>query len=149
MLRTHILPWRAGMLFLLLPALLFLPTLHLHLRYTHAHGTEEAHQHRPVVHTDFLPLSAHEHGEHHQNQGMPGDASPQPLSQISFPTLLPRSLVFLLFPLERVLGSLPVEALILSSSFSVHTWILTRDHAPPVQTFAFSPISPRSPPHLV
>jgi hypothetical protein len=28
-----------------------------------------------------------------------------------------------------------------------HPWVLARDHAPPVQTCVFSPISPRSPPY--
>jgi hypothetical protein len=139
--------WRGGIFALLFPALLLLPTLHLHPAYEHEYRTGGAHKHRSIVHTDFLPSSAYDHGEHHQNHGTPDHASPQPLSQISFPTLLPRSLVFSLLALERVLGSLPVEAPVLSSPFSFHTWILTRDHAPPAQTFAFSPISPRSPPH--
>ncbi len=148
MLRTDVPPWRAGILFLLLPALLFLPTLHLHLGYTHAHGTEGEHQHKPVVHTDFLPLSAHDHGEDHKEHGAPGSPSSQPPSQISFPTLPSRSLVLLPPVLEKVAISLPVEAPVVPSPFLFHVWALTRDHSPPVQACAFPPTSPRSPPCL-
>lgn len=138
---------RAGIFVALFSALLLLPALHLHPASEHAHGTEGAHGHLPVVHVDFFPGPTHDHGTHHKGHGIPNEASPQPLSQVSFPTLLPRTLVFSLLVLERALDSLPVEAPVFFSPFSIHTWILTRDHAPPVQTFAFSPISPRSPPH--
>jgi hypothetical protein len=140
--------WRSGIFAVLFPALLLLPFLHLHLAYEHAHGTDGTHTHQSVVHADFLPVSDHDHGEHHREPGVPSDTSSYPLAQISFPTLLPRSLVLSPPALQRILISLPVTVLLLSSPFSFHTWILTRDHAPPVQIFAFSPLSPRSPPHL-
>ena len=138
---------QVGILAVLFPALLLLPLLHLHPAYEHVHGTDGAHKHLAVVHADFFSVSAHDHGEHNTDHGVPGDPSSHPLSQVSFPTLLPRSLVLSPPALQRILISLPVMVLVLSSPFSSHTWVLTRDHALPIQTFAFSPISPRSPPH--
>lgn len=149
MLRTHVPPWRAGMLFLLLPALLLLPTLHLHLGYEHTHGIDGAHRHGPVVHTDFLPLSAHDHGEHHKGHDAPTSPSSQPPSQINFPTLPPRSFLLLSPALEKVAISLPVGVPACLSPFLLYTWALRRDHAPPVQVCAFPPTSPRSPPCLL
>lgn len=140
--------WRGEIFAVLFPVLLLLPLLHLHPAYEHAHGTDGAHTHQSVVHADFFAVSDHDHGEHHSSPGVPGDTSSSPFSQISFPTLLPRSLVLSLPALQRVLISLPVTVLLLSLPFSFHTWILTRDHAPPLQIFAFSPLAPRSPPYL-
>lgn len=148
MLKRHLSAWRVGILALLSPALLLLPALHLHPAYEHAHGTDGAHKHPPVVHADFLPVSAHDHGGHHRGHGMPGDTSSGSLSQISFPTLLPRSLVLLPPTLEGILVSLPVEAPVASSPFLFHTWLLTKDHPPPVQDISFPPASPRSPPRF-
>ena|SRR5215510_9808289 len=148
MLRSSVSTWRVGILLLLFPALLLLPALHLHPAYEHAHGAGGAHRHAAVVHVDFLPLSAHDHGEHHKGHSAPGSPSSQPPSQISFPTLPPRSLVLLPPVLKKVAISLPVEAPVVPSPFLFHVWALRRDHAPPVQACAFPPTSPRSPPHL-
>lgn len=131
---------------MLFPALLILPVLHLHPAATRGHGAHAVHQHAAVAHADFLLSLTRDHDESHKGHGIRGDTSSQFLPQISFLTVLPRPLVFSLLTLERTLGSLSVAALVLPSPFAFHTWILTRDHAPPVQTFAFSPISPRSPP---
>lgn len=139
---------RAGMLALLFPALLLLPLLHLHPAYEHMHGTDEVHAHLAIVHTDFLLVSGHDHGEHDTDHGVPGDTSSHLLSQISFRTLLPRSLTLSPSALQRIPVPVLVAVLVPSSPFSFQTWVLTRDHAPPIQTFAFSPISPRSPPHI-
>lgn len=149
MLRVYSPVRRVGILAVLFPALLLLPTLHLHPAYEHTHETDGAHRHLPVVHVDFLPVSAHGHGEHHRGHGVPGDTAAQPLSQISFSTLLPRGLVFLLPALQRVPVSLPAEVPVISSPFSFHTWLLTRDHSPPVQRVSLPLASPRSPPPRV
>jgi len=140
---------RAGVLVMLIPALLLLPVLHLHPASAHAHGTEGAHEHRPVIHADFFPDSAHAHGEHYGGHGVPDDSSTHPLSQIRLFILLPRSPVLLLPALQRVLVSLRADVPVLSSPFSFHTWFIVRDHSPPVQNISFPLASPRSPPRLV
>ena len=140
--------WRAGIFAFLFPVLLLLPALHLHPAYEHAHGAGGAHRHAAVVHVDFLPLSAHDHGEHHKGPDAPGSPISQSPSQISFPTLPPRSFVLSPPALEKVAISLSVEAPAVFSPFLFHAWALTRDHAPPVQACASPPTSPRSPPHL-
>src|SRR5262245_44572740 len=123
---------RVGVFALLLVTLLLLPTLHLHPEYEHTHGTEGAHRHGPIVHTDFLPLAAHPHGAHSKAHRVPDDTSPQPPSQVSFPTLLPRGPVVLPPALEQ--GKVPVFLLVIgstdSSPFSLFARVLTRDHAP-------------------
>jgi hypothetical protein len=77
---------------------------------------------------------------------VPGDTSSRPPLQIGLPTLLPRSPVLLPPILERAVGSLPVEAPVLSAPFSLPMGVLTRDHPPPVREISFPPASPRSPP---
>ncbi len=137
-----------GILALLFPALLLLPTLHLHPEYAYAHRTDGAHKHLPVVHADFLPVPAHDHGEHQRGHNVPGNTSSQPLYQISLSILLPRNPVLLLLILERAPVFFLVEAPIVSSAFSFHTWVLTTDHPLPVQDISLNPKSSRSPPHF-
>jgi hypothetical protein len=143
--------WRSGIVALLFPALFLLPTFHLHPGDEHTHGIDGTHRHGPVVHTDFLPFSAHNHGEHGKGHRVPDDSSPQPPSQISFPTLLPRGPIVSPPALEKVKVSvsLPVAGSANSSLFSFFARGLTRDHAPPVQDFVFSPAPPRSPPRFL
>jgi hypothetical protein len=135
-----------GILAFLFPALLLLPTLHLHPAYEHTHERHGAHQHAPVVHADFLPVSVHAHGEHHRGHDVPGDASPAPLSQISFRALLSRSFEPPALTLERVPSALPVQAPISPVAVSSYTWVLPRDHSPPASNLFFPSTSPRSPP---
>ncbi len=149
MLKLRFWIWRAGLIALLLPVLLLLPTLHLHPAQVHAHGKSGAHRHQAVFHADFLPFSAHEHGEHHTGHGLPEDSSSQPPPQISFPTLLPRGPVILPPALEKTPVSLPVAGSADFSPFSFFTRVLARDHPPPVQDFVFSPAPPRSPPYFL
>lgn len=140
--------WRVGTLAFLFPALLLLPTLHSHPAYEHAHGTHEAHRHVSVVHADFLSFSTHDHDEHHRGHGVPGGPSAEPLFQINFPTLLPRSPVLSPPALEKVFFSLPTAVLIVASPFSFYRRLLARDHSPPAQAHHLFPLSPRSPPRL-
>jgi len=139
--------WRTGVVGLLFPALLLLPALHLHPAQEHAHGTAGAHTHPPVVHADFLPFSAHEHETHKRGHDVPDNPSSWPLLQISFPTLLPRSLALWLPALEQSPLALSVEAPVLTIPFLLGRRVLARGHLPPVQDIAFPPASPRSPPH--
>ncbi len=139
MLKTHLPTFRVSILALLFPALLLLPTLHLHPKYEHAHRSDGGHKHPPVVHADFLFVSAHDHGEHQRGHSVPGDTSAQPFSQISLSALLPRSLVLLPPALEGIPVSFLAEAPVVSSAFSFHTWVLTRDHPPLVQDISFNP----------
>ena len=145
--KTTICTKRGGIFVLLLPALLLFPTLHFHPAHAHTHGTHGVHQHPPLVHTDFLPLSDHDEGEHQHDHGVPEDHSSLSVPQVNFVTRPVRSLALLLIVPERIPVCLLLEALVVSSLPLVHTWMLARDHAPPVQTFAFSPLSPRAPPH--
>ena len=138
-----------GLLVFLFPALCLLPAFHLHPAYEHTHGTHGIHTHLPVVHVDFLPIPDHDSGEHSRGHGLPGDTSPQPLSHISFPTLLPRSLILFTLILEKISIALPVKESSLSVSFSSYTWVLQRDHVPPLQARSFPPSAPRSPPLFV
>jgi len=125
-------PWRAGIVALLFPALFLLPTIHLHPGYAHTHGTDGTHRHGPVVHTDFLPLPAHNHGEHSKGHRLPDDSSPQLSSQSSFPTLLPRGPIVLPPAWEKTPVSLPIAGSAGSSLFLFFVRALARDHAPPV-----------------
>ena len=83
--------WRVRVLPFLFPALLLLPTLHLHPALEHRDGTHGVHAHHSVVHTDFFPSSAHDHSEHHEGKSEPDDGSPRFRPQISFPAFLSRS----------------------------------------------------------
>jgi len=135
-------------LLLLLPTLLLLPALHLHPAHEHTHGMLETHKHAPVMHADFFPFSARDHDEHQDGHNAPDDTSSQPPPQIKFSTLLPRSLVLSPPVLSKIPISLPVALQIVVLSFLLRMRLLTRDHAPPVQDFVFSPAPPRSPPHF-
>jgi len=138
--------WRGGMFVFLLPALLLLPIVHLHPDYGHAHGTASAHQRHAVLHADFLPLSSHDHDEHHQSHGVPGDASPQPPAQIGLLTLLPRVFILSAVALDRAFDTLSGHAPLPFLSSSSHRWTLPGDHPPLVQVYSVPPSSPRSPP---
>jgi hypothetical protein len=61
LMKMHLPTLRVGIAALLLPALLLLPTLHMHPAYGHVHGQDEAHTHSSVLHADFLAVAAHEH----------------------------------------------------------------------------------------
>ncbi len=140
---------RTGMLALLLPVLLLLPTFHAHPDHRHTHGHDSAHSHPAVVHADFFAISAHDHGEHDQGHGVPDENSSQSDFRISLFALLPRSLVLLTPALERVplafLSTLPV----ITPRPVTQSWVHPSDHPPPVQSVSFPAISPRSPPHHV
>ena len=148
MLRMRFSTWRVGILASLFPALLLLPTLHLHPAYDHAHGTHGAHKHAAVVHADFLPASDLDHAEHQQDHSESGDPSSRSLAQIGFPTVPPRSFILLTPALEKAPVFLSAAALVFSSPFLFPTRIPTRDHSPPIQNHSFPPVSPRSPPLL-
>lgn len=138
--------WSRGIFAVLFPALLLLPALHRHPSATHEHGTHTAHQHAAVVHVDFLPSLVQDHSEHPGDHDGSDDASSHSPVQIGFSALHPRSLTLFLPTSERVLVVVSVDTSALSSPFAARAWLLARDHAPPLQTFAFSPRSPRSPP---
>ena len=140
---------RTGMLAVLLPVLLLLPTFHAHPEQRHTHGHDSTHSHPAVVHADFFALSAHDHNKHDQGHGVPDKNSSPSDFHISLFTLLPRSLVLLLPALEReplaFLSVLPV----LTSRPLTQSWVYPSDHLAPVQSVSFPAISPRSPPHFV
>jgi hypothetical protein len=138
-----------GLLVFLFSVLCLLPAFHLHPAYEHTHGPHGTHAHLPVVHVDFLPIPDHDSGEHSRGHGLPGDPSPQPFSQISFPTILPRGLILFTRILEKISIALPVKESSPSVSFSSYTWGLRQDHAPPIQTRSSPPSFPRSPPLFV
>lgn len=147
--RSYALSWRRGILFLLFPVSLLLPSLHLHPAYEHTHGVQGAHRHAPVAHADFFPLSAHDHGEHPRGHDMSDDTPSQPFSQIKFLTLLSRSLVFCPPAVQGIPISLPVAVLAIASPFLLWRRLLTRDHAPPGRDTALSLVSSRSPPRFL
>ena len=145
----HLLAWRTGILACLLPILFLLPTLHLHPAYEHEHGTYGAHRHASVLHADFFPISAHDHGEHHSGHGIPDDTSSfDPYFPIKFSTLLPKSLLLLTPVLEKVSIPILAKAPVTSSPLLFLAWALTRDHGPSVEDIGFPFPSPRSPPRL-
>ncbi len=146
--KTTIVTKRGGIFVLLLPALLLLPVLHFHPAHAHTHGTHGAHQHPPLVHADFLPISDHNEGEHQHHHSPPTDHSSPSTPQVNFVTLPVRSLCLSLLVPEQSLVCLPCIALVVSSLPLVHTWLFARDHAPPVQTVVFSPSAPRAPPRF-
>lgn len=139
--------WRVGILVGILPTLLLLPSLHLHPALKHRDGTHGVHAHPAVVHADFFPSSVHDHGEPHEGHSGPDDEPPTFRPQISLLALLSRIVAPPAPTFERVLDILAEQELLASVLLSPRTWVLVRDHAPPVQTFVFSPTSPRSPPH--
>lgn len=143
----YLLVWRTGILACLLPILFLLPTLHHHPTYGHEHDTQGAHRHTSVIHADFFPVPAHDHSEHHSGHSIPDDTSSAPRSQISFPTLLPKSLLLLTPTLQKI--PIPVLAKVpaTSSPFSFFIRVLTRDPSPPAQDISSPVASPRSPPH--
>jgi hypothetical protein len=139
--------WRVGILASLFPTLLLLPSFHLHPALEHRHGAHGPHAHPAVVHADFFPSSTSEHlGQHEEKSG----SEDVPLTlrpQIGLLMLLSRLVTLPIPLLERSLDVLAEQEVLASLLFSSHTWVLARDHAPPVQTCVFSPISPRSPPY--
>lgn len=144
--KTTIFTRRGGIFVLLLPTLLLLPVFHLHPGYEHEHGSHDAHQHSLLVHADFLPISAHDKGEHQHGQSVPEDRSSPSSPQVNFVTRPTRSLALSLLVPEQIPVCLPFAAPVVSSLLLVHTWVLARDHAPPALDFAFPPTFPRSPP---
>ncbi|MGE4094756.1 MAG: hypothetical protein AB7G75_28395 [Candidatus Binatia bacterium] len=138
--------WRVKVLPFLLPALLLLPSLHLHPALEHRDGTHGTHTHHAVVHADFFPSSHHDHSERHEGKSEPDDVPPRFRTQISFPALLSRNVAPLAPILERVLDTLALQELLACVLLSSHTQVLARDHAPPVQNRAYPPSAPRSPP---
>ncbi len=138
--------WQRWILVSLFPALLLLPVVHFHPAIEHGDETHGAHSHGAVVHADFFPSSAHDHGEPHEGKSEPDDRSPSFHIQISFPALLSRSIALLALTLERNLDLLAERELLASVVFSVATRVLVRDHAPPALDFVFLPTSPRAPP---
>ena len=132
----------------LFPALLLLPTLHLHPAHDHAHGTYGAHQHAAVVHADFFPRADSDHAGHEKGQSGEDDHSPVPFSHISLPTILPRSFIPLIPVLEKTPIFFSAEGLVLASPFLFPTWISIGTHSPPFRNHSFPIVSPRSPPFL-
>jgi len=144
--RTYFLyRWR-GSIAVLLPVLLLLPVFHLHPAHTHGDEPHGAHQHAAVVHVDFLPLLTDDHDAHHSDHTVPYAPSSQPLSQISFLTLLPRHVGLSLPVLHKLPVGLPTAVLALSQPFIFHTWLLPRDYVLPVQSPVLSLLGPRAPP---
>lgn len=142
--------WGRGIFAALFPALLLLPALHLHPAATHEYGTHTAHRHAAVAHIDFLSPPARDHSEHHtdhRDHAVPDETSSS--VQIGFSTLPSRHLTLLLSAPESVSEAVLVPTPVLSSQFAVHTWLLARDYALPVQIILLSPSGPRSPPRFV
>ena len=105
----------------------------------------DALKHAAVVHADFLPPLAHDHGEHHEGHASSDETSSP--AHIDFSTLPPRHLTLLLSAPENVLGAVSVQIPAFSSPFAAYAWLLARDYPPPVQTILSSPFAPRSPPY--
>ena len=140
---------RTGMLAVLLPVLLLLPTFHTHPDHRHTHGHDSAHGHPTVIHADFFVISAHDHDAHDQGHGVPAENSSQSDFRISLFTLLPRSLVLLTPALEREPLAFLTVLLVITPLSLIQSWVHPSDHPPPVQCGSFPAISPRSPPRLV
>lgn len=140
MLRTNYL--RLALLPLLVAASLLLPTLHLHP------DGGQVHQ-QPVIHADFLSVSAQDHGHAQQKNVALGDSSPWVLSQSGLSALTARNVDSLLTGLEKSPESLLVDLAIGHTQLVLITQVLKRDHPPPVQQVLLAPSAPRSPPRLV
>ena len=140
--------WRVGMLATLLPALLVLPTLHIHPAHEHAHEADGTHRHTAIVHADFFPTLTPEHAEPQHDHSESKEPISHSLSQIGFPTILPRSIPALTLSLEK-LPAFFIEILVFPSPFLFSSWITVRDHSPPLWRYAFPLSSPRAPPFLV
>ena len=146
---------RTGMLALLLPVLLLLPTFHTHPEQRHTHGHESTHAHPAVAHTDVFAHSAHghnehnDHDEHDQGHGPPDEHSSQSDFRLNLFTFLPRSFVLLTPALERVPPAFPTPLPALTQRLIPLSWVYLANHPPPVEPGSFPAISPRSPPHHV
>ncbi len=138
---------RTGMLAVLLPVLLLLPTFHTHSDQRHTHGHNNTHGHPAVIHADFFAISAHD--AHDQSHGLPDENSSQADFRISLFTLLPRSLVLLTPAPEHEPFAFPTVLPAVTPLSLIQLWLHPSDHPPPVQSVSFPAISPRSPPHLV
>ena len=148
---------RTGLLALLCPILLLLPTFHAHPAQRHSHGHDSPHSHPALVHADFFVVSAYDHnrhnehdasdthGEHDQGHPTPDENSSLHLSLF---TLLPRSFVLLTPALERVpLASLTTLPVITPQSVT-QLWSHQPDRPLPIESSSFPAISPRSPPRF-
>ena len=141
---------RTGMLAVLLPVLLLLPTFHTHPDHRHTHGHASKHGHPAVIHADFFAISVHDaHDAHDQGHGVPAENSSQADFRISLFTLPPRSLVLLTPAPEREPFAFLTVLPVISPRPVTHLWLHPSDHPPPVQSVSFPAISPRSPPHLI
>ena len=165
---------RTGLLALLCPILLLLPTFHAHPEHRHTHGYDEPHSHPAVVHADFFVVSAydhnghgdhndHNHHNHHNHHDAPDthgeygehdQGHPTPDENSSFHTslftLLPRSFVLLTPVLERAPFAFLTALPIIIPQPLTQSWERTHpsDHPASIQSSSFPAISPRSPPHL-
>jgi hypothetical protein len=147
--RTYFLHRWRGSIAVLLPVLLLLPFFHLHPAHTHGEEPHGAHQHAAVVHVDFLPLLADDHNAHHSDHSVPHAPSSYPLSQISFPTLLPRHVGLSLPVLHKLPVDLPTVTPAIVPPFIFQTWLLPGDQALPGQSPVLSLLAPRAPPCVV
>lgn len=140
--------WRVGVLVVLFPALLFLPTLHIHPAHEHAHETAGTHRHAAVIHADFFPILAPEHAESRQDHSESGEPLSHSLLQIGFPTILPRSLHSLTLTLEKI-PTFFIEIFAFPSLFLFSAWLTVKDHPLPFGRYSVPASSPRAPPFFV
>ncbi len=137
---------RTGLLALLLPVLLLLPTFHTHPEQQHAHGHDTTHSHAAIIHADFLAALFHDHDEHGSGHNAP-DAHPSGSdSRTSLSTLLPRSFVLLGVALEHLPFAPPAALPVNPRHPPSVSGACQPDHPPPIASACFPASSPRSPP---
>ena len=140
---------RTGLLALLLPVPLLLPTFHTHPEQHHAHGHESTHRHSAVVHADFLISSSHDHDAHDAAHNAPDEHSSRSDSRIILSALLPRSFGLLGVVLERLPLAPPTALPANTRQPSSVSWACQPDHPPPGESACLPAFSPRSPPNHV
>jgi hypothetical protein len=141
--------WRVGILASLFPALLLLPSFHLHPALEHRYGAHGPHAHSAVVHTDFFPSSTSEHLAQHEEKSGSEDVPLTLRPQIGLLTLLSRLVALPIPLLERSLDVLAAQEILASLLCSSPLWGRTPEQLPPIQIFVLSRISPRSPPAFI
>jgi hypothetical protein len=139
MLSLESLPFRRGIITILILVSLVLPSLHFHPSYEHGHEEDMAHSHG-IVHADFFAVLGHDQtrdaGDHIE--------SPWSTDQIDLVTLASHHVKP--NPSQRYSVFLFYEERENPSQILFHRAIVKQDHPPPIMEFYTSLGSSRSPP---